>query len=67
MDKDRLKKALLCGIPGGLVVALALIGGRTLISGNGFVENLSSLYGILTLICFPIGGVALFYSNQKKK
>jgi hypothetical protein len=40
---------------------------RTLIVGNGFVDNLKSVYGILVLICFPLGIGLFYYFNQKKK
>ena len=60
-------KALLKGIVIGLVCALVVLGARTLIGGNGFVENLKSVYGILTIICFPLGIGLFYYFNQKKK
>ena len=60
-------KALLKGIVIGLVCALVALIARTLIVGNGFVDNLKSVYGILVLICFPLGIGLFYYFNQKKK
>ena len=62
-----LKKSLIRGIPAGLVLALIVIAARVLISKTGFMETLSSLYGILTLICFPVFFVLVFYTGMKKK
>ena len=59
--------ALIKGLPTGLIAALAFIGVRTLISGTGFMSNLGSLYGILTLTCFPAAAVLGFYFQKKKK
>ena len=67
MDTEILKKALPRGIVVGLIVALVVILARTLIGGNGFMQNLGSVYGILTLICFPIAFVCYFYYDLKKK
>ncbi|MCR5138475.1 MAG: hypothetical protein K6C12_15510 [Oscillospiraceae bacterium] len=62
-----MKKALPKGILIGLAIALALILSRTLLGDASFLENLTSLYGILTIICFPIAFVAIIYSSIKKK
>ncbi len=67
MNKEILKKSLIQSIPLGLVAALVLILARTLIGGTGFLSNLASLYGILTLICFPAGFTAITYNNLAKK
>ena len=66
MNMDYLKKALIRGIPSGLVLALALVLVRMLVSGGTFGGHLSSLYGILLLICFPIAWVLFFYDREKK-
>ena len=60
-------KALLKGIVIGLICALVVLGARTLIGGNGFLANLKSVFGILTIICFPLGIGLYYYFYQKKK
>ena len=67
MNSDILKKALLRGILTGLIIALVILGIRTLIGGNNFIDNLKSVYGILTIICFPVAAVLYFYVNLKNK
>ena len=67
MDTENLKKALLQGIPAGLVLALVILGIRTLIGGSPFLDNLKSLYGILSLICFPVALVCYFYYRGQNK
>lgn len=64
---DILKKALIKGLPIGLLSALIVICARTLITKTGFAENISSLYGILTLICFPLAFILYYYNEYKKK
>ena len=67
MNKENLKKALVRGIPTGVVIALGVILIRTLLNGAGYLENLSSVYGILTLICITVAFVSYFYYAFKKK
>ena len=61
-----MKDALLKGIHVGLILALVVIGVRTFLGDVGFLDNLKTVYGILTLICFPVAFVAIFYTSQKK-
>ena len=63
MDKTLFKKALFQGIPIGLAFALAFILTRTFFEEATFFESLSSLYGILTLIFFPITFVGIIYND----
>lgn len=67
MNKPILKAALLRGIPFGLIIALILILFRTLSVEAGFIQNLASLYGISTLICFPVAFVWIFYNRLDKE
>jgi len=60
-------KALLKGIVIGLICAVVVLGVRTLIGGNGFLTNLKSVYGILTIICFPLGIGLYYYFHEKNK
>ena len=61
-----LKKAVIKGLPIGLLSALIVICARMLITKTGFAENVSSVYGILTIICFPLAFI-LYYCNEYKK
>ena len=63
MDKALLKKALFQGIPIGLAFALVFILTRTFIEEVTFFDSMSSLYGILTLIFFPITFVGIIYND----
>jgi uncharacterized membrane protein YkvI len=38
-----------------------------LITKTGFSENVGSVYGILTIICFPLAFILYYYSEYKKK
>ncbi len=67
MDKDILKKAIIKGVPIGLLCALAVALVRMLIRGGGFTDHLFSVYGIASLICFPIAFAVSFYSNANNK
>ena len=67
MNTEILKKALIKGLPIGLVLALIVIIARMLITQTGFAANAGSLYGILSLICFPVGFVCYYYNNLTKK
>ena len=64
---DILKKALIKGLPTGLLSALIVICARMLITKTGFSENVGSVYGILTIICFPLAFILYYYSEYKKK
>ena len=66
MNKN-LIKALLQGIPSGLLLALGLILFRTFLGGGSFMANLGSVYGILTLVCFPIAFVWMDYRNSMEE
>ena len=65
MDKALLKKALFQGIPIGLAFALVFILTRTFIEEVTFFDSMSSLYGILTLIFFPITFVGIIYNDLR--
>ena len=67
MDKDHLKKALLKGIPCGLAVALLVALIRMLIRGGNYTDQLFSVFGITSLICFPIAWVFYFFNQNKQK
>ena len=66
MDSEILKKVLpkgiLCGIAIALIVALV----RMLIRGGGYTDHLFSVFGISSLICFPICWCIYFYNEAKK-
>ncbi len=67
MDKDILKKALLKGIPCGLAIALLVSLIRMLIRGGSYTDHLFSVFGIASLICFPIAWVIYFMNQNKSK
>ena len=67
MDKELLKKSLLPGIAGGLIIALGTILARMWINGISFKDSLLSPFGIAAVICFPIADVIAFYSDKKRK
>ena len=67
MNKQYLKKALVRGIPLGVILALAILLVRTLLTDTGFLQNLGSVYGILLLICIPVAWIFYFYNNYKNK
>ena len=64
MDNSILKKALARGILVGLILVLAA---RVLVAKTDFIATVTSWYGILSLICFPVGCILLFYFDLKKK
>ena len=66
MDKEILKKALPKGILLGVGVALLYVVIRLLLNGGTFFGHLFSVYGILTLICVPVGWVYYYYDKEKK-
>ena len=67
MDNGILKKALARGILVGLILALAVLAARVLVAKTDFIATVTSWYGILSLICFPVGCILLFYFDLKKK
>jgi hypothetical protein len=67
MDNGILKKALARGILVGLILALAVLAARVLVAKTDFIATVTSRYGILSLICFPVGCILLFYFDLKKK
>ena len=66
MDKEILKKALPKGIPLGVAIALIIALVRMLIRGGNFTDHLFSVYGIASLICFPIAWVIYFFNQANK-
>ena len=67
MDKDLLKKALPQGILIGVGAALTIAVVRLMLRGGSFFDHLFSVYGIMTLICVPIGWVVSRYEKEQKK
>ena len=67
MNKELLKKSLLPGIAGGLVIAIGTILARMWIRGISFKDSLVSPFGIAALICFPIADVLASYYDLKRK
>ena len=67
MNKELLKKSMLPGIAGGLVIAFGTILARMWISGISLKDSLVSPFGIAALICFPIADVLAFYYDLKRK
>ena len=65
--EEALKKALICGVPLGLGIAVVYAVVRLLLNGGSFFGHLFSVYGILTLICVPVAWVAYYYDKEKKK
>ena len=66
MDNNVLKKALLKGIPLGLALAFLMPLVRVLIKGGTYMEHLTSVFGIASLICFPLAWVIYFCSDRNK-
>ncbi|MBO4872105.1 MAG: hypothetical protein J5496_01645 [Lachnospiraceae bacterium] len=67
MNKDFLKKALIIGIPAGIVSAFAVILIRTLSAGGTYLSHLTSDFGILVFILLPISWVFHLYRREKEK
>ena len=67
MKFNLLLQAMLRGIPTGLALAVALMLFRTLLSGVSFSDTARSLYGMLMLLCFPIGFAYMSYEDLRKK
>jgi len=67
MDMNILKKALLKGIACGLAIALLVALVRMLIRGGSYTDQLFSVFGITSLICFPVAWVIYFYNQNKPK
>ena len=67
MNKDFLKKAILVGIPAGLVSALAVVLIRTLSFGGNYFAHLTSDFGIIVLILLPIAWIFHLYKREKEK
>ena len=63
MNKTSLKKAFFQGAPIGLIVALVFILTRTLIEEVGFFDSLASVYGIFTIIFFPLTFMGIIYND----
>ena len=67
MDKAILRKALIVGIPAGIISALLVVGIRTASAGGSYLEHLTSYFGILLLIILPITWVCHTYRQEKQK
>ena len=67
MNKEALKKALICGVPLGLGIAVVYAVVRLLLNGGSFFGHLFSVYGILSFVCVTIAWVCYYYNKNNKK
>lgn len=67
MNKDFLKRAIIIGIPAGLVSALAVVLIRTLSAGGSYLSHLTSDFGIIAMILLPVAWIFHLYKRQREK
>ncbi len=66
MNKVYLKKAVIIGIPAGLISTLAVVLIRTLSFGGNYFVHLTSEFGVAALILLPIAWVFHLYRREKE-
>ena len=62
-----MKMALVKGILTGFAFAMLVIFARVFIGGIAFTEVVTSMYGILVLICIPAAWIFFFIAGAQKK